>query len=237
MAVADLFLPFSLFYSFGVILLITKYIRGFWFHILELVSWNYPSRGTTLEASLIPPRLIAGLWQEQLERWLCMQGTVEANEILLQASKLPQQCFDIHLTPREENAKGKRSSTSMETANQANEGKEQRKERRLRDRGTEYKSKTDLMFHCLVCHGTMAALNPTPAILCDFSPLLPLLLSNACFCFASPVVGSGIPAQWGPYNWEPCLLFSPLPPTSSPFHFFPPLISSLFPPLNIWTGF
>lgn len=29
--------------------------------------------------------------------------------------ELPQQCFDIHLTPREENAKGKRSSTSMET--------------------------------------------------------------------------------------------------------------------------
>lgn len=48
------------------------------------------------------------------------------------------------------------------------------------------------------------------------------------FCPAlSPGVGSGIPAQWGPYNWEPCLLFSPLPPTSSPFH-FPPLISYLY---------
>ncbi len=33
-----------------------------------------------------------------------MQGTMEANEILLQASELPQQCFDIHLTLREENA-------------------------------------------------------------------------------------------------------------------------------------
>lgn len=29
-------------------------------------------------------------------------GTIEANEILLQASELPQRCFDIHLTPREE---------------------------------------------------------------------------------------------------------------------------------------
>lgn len=35
-----------------------------------------------------------------------MLGTMEANEILLQASKLPQHCFDIHITPREENAKG-----------------------------------------------------------------------------------------------------------------------------------
>lgn len=34
--------PLSLFYTFGVILLITKCIRGFWFHILELVSLNYP---------------------------------------------------------------------------------------------------------------------------------------------------------------------------------------------------
>lgn len=66
-----------------------------------------------------------------------MLGTMEANEILLQASKLPQQCFDIHLTPREENAKGKRSSTSVETANQAKEGREARKEKRLRDGGTE----------------------------------------------------------------------------------------------------
>lgn len=62
-----------------------------------------------------------------------MLGTVEANEILLQASKLPQQCFDIHLTPREENAKGKRSSTSMaQTANQAEGGREARKEEKLR---------------------------------------------------------------------------------------------------------
>lgn len=51
-----------------------------------------------------------------------MPGTTEANEILLQASELPQQCFDIHLTPREENAKGKRSSTGVETANQAKGG-------------------------------------------------------------------------------------------------------------------
>lgn len=69
-----------------------------------------------------------------------MQGTMEANEILLQASKLPQHCFDIHLTPREENVKGKRSSTSVETANQAKEGREARKEKRLRD-GVEIKNR------------------------------------------------------------------------------------------------
>lgn len=44
------------------------------------------------------------------------------------------------------------------------------KEREM-DGGTEYKSKTDYEFHCLVCHGSLAAPNPTPAILCDFSPL------------------------------------------------------------------
>lgn len=64
------FLAVFLFLLFGVILLITKYIRGFGFHILELVYLNYPSRGTTLQASLLPPWLIAGLWQELLERWL-----------------------------------------------------------------------------------------------------------------------------------------------------------------------
>lgn len=41
MVVADSVL-FSVFYTFGVILLITKCIRGFWFHILELVPLNYP---------------------------------------------------------------------------------------------------------------------------------------------------------------------------------------------------
>lgn len=46
----------------------------------------------------------------------------------------------------------------------------------------EEKSKTDLVFHCLVCHGTRAAPNPTPAILCDFSPL-PSSQMRA-FCFA-----------------------------------------------------
>lgn len=94
---------------------------------------------------------------------------MEANEILLQASKLSHYCFDIHLTPRGENAKGKRSSTGMEMASRAKKW-EGGKEREM-DGGTEYKSKTDYEFHCLVCHGSLAAPNPTPAILCDFSPL------------------------------------------------------------------
>ncbi len=41
MVVAD-FVSLSFFYTFGVILHTTKCIRGFWFHILELVSLNYP---------------------------------------------------------------------------------------------------------------------------------------------------------------------------------------------------
>lgn len=76
-------------------------------------------------------------------------------------------------------------------------------------------------------------------MLCDFLPSLPSLLKcMLLFCpVLSPEASSGIPAQWGPYNWEPCLLFSPLPSISSPFHFFALLISSLFPPLSIWTAF
>lgn len=70
-----------------------------------------------------------------------MLVTMEANEILLRASKLPQRCFDIHLTSREENAKGKRNSVSVETANQAKEGREGRKGKRLRDGGLEIKNR------------------------------------------------------------------------------------------------
>lgn len=66
-----------------------------------------------------------------------MLGTVEANEILLQASMLPQYCFDIHLTPREENAKGGKEQHKRGTAHQAKEGREARKEKRLRDGGIE----------------------------------------------------------------------------------------------------
>lgn len=50
-----------------------------------------------------------------------MLGTTEANDILLQASELPQYCFDIHLTPRGENAEGSSSSTGVETAKQGKE--------------------------------------------------------------------------------------------------------------------
>lgn len=77
MVVAD-FLPLSLFYTSGVILLITKCIRGFWFHILEQVSLNYPLPFQGYRPagySLIPPQLIAGLWQELRENGgCCMLG-------------------------------------------------------------------------------------------------------------------------------------------------------------------
>lgn len=56
--------------------------------------------------------------------------------------------------------------------------------------------------------------------------------SHACFCFAGPVAGCGIPAQWALYNWESCLLFSP-PPHFLTFFIFP----LRYPPLNIWTDF
>lgn len=127
----------------------------------------------------------------------------------------------IFISHQEEkkNAKGNRSSTSMETANQAKRRAGGTDIKGLRDGGMEWKSKTDLMFPCLVCHGTLGAPDPTPAIFLCPSPSP---CSHACFCFACPVAGCGIPAQWAPYNWVPCLLFSPLPPTSSPFHFFPP---------------
>lgn len=80
------------------------------------------------------------------------------------------------------------------------------------------------VFHFSVCHGTLW-LHQIPLLLFSviFLLCLPILLKcMLLFCpMLSPEAGSGIPAQWGPYNWEPCLLFSPLPPTSSPFHFFP----------------
>lgn len=50
-----------------------------------------------------------------------------------------------------------------------------------------------------------------------------------------PGAGCGIPTQWGPYNWEPCLLFSP--PLLPHLFIFLPLISSLVPSLNMWTVF
>lgn len=132
---------------------------------LELGFLNYPCRGTTLQASLVSPPLIVGLWQEQLDqRLLARRPISEASEILLQASKLAQQRFDIRLTPKEEkNAKGNRSSTSIETANQARRREGGTDSKGLRDGGMEWKSKTDLMLPCLVCHGTLAAPDPTPA--------------------------------------------------------------------------
>lgn len=146
-----------------------------------------------------------------------MQGTMEANEILLQAYELPQHRFDIHLTPREENAKGKRNSTSMEMANPAEEGREAR----LRD-GAEIKNRP-----CVALFGLSwdpgCTKSHSYTILCVSLPSLPTLLKcTLLFCPApSPGASRGIPAQWGPYNWEPCLLFSPLPLASLPFHFFP----------------
>lgn len=133
MVVAD-FLPLSLFYTSGVILLITKCIRGFWFHILERVSLNYPlpfQGYRPAGCSLIPPRLIAGLWQELRENGGCCMlgdhGGQWDSAAGLQAA--PAVLWYSSHTKRRKNAKGeKRSSTSAETANQAKrrEGGEER---------------------------------------------------------------------------------------------------------------
>lgn len=67
-----------------------------------------------------------------------MLGTMEANEILLQASKLPQHCFDIHITPRKENAKGEKEQQRRGNGEgKLKKGREARKEKRLRDGGIE----------------------------------------------------------------------------------------------------
>lgn len=79
------FSPVALCNSFGVILLITKYIRGFWFHILEQVSLNYTSRGTHPAGSPHPPTVDCRGCGREENSGCCMLGTVEANEILLQA--------------------------------------------------------------------------------------------------------------------------------------------------------
>lgn len=117
---------------------------------------------------------------------------------------------------KKKKAKGNRSSTSIRTANQAKRRAGGTDRKGLRDGLMECKSKTDLTLPCLVCHGTLAAPDPTSAIF--FLCPSPSPRSHACFCFAIPVTGCGILAQYAPYNWEPCLLFSPLPPNSLPFH-------------------
>lgn len=52
----------------------------------------------------------------------------------------------------------------MKTANQAKRREGGTDRKGLRDEGMGRKSKTDLMFPCLVCHGTLAAPDPAPAI-------------------------------------------------------------------------
>lgn len=69
--------------------------------------------------------------------------------------------------------RGERSSE--EIADQVEEWREVGRQGRLRDRGIQSKSKTDLAFRRLVCLGTLAPPNPTPHCLCvcvcEFSAL------------------------------------------------------------------
>lgn len=92
------------------------------------------------------------------------------------------------------------------------------------------KSKTDPVLQCLVCHGTLAAQIPVLPFCVIFIPPPSRLFFQCMLLFCPmrrPTAASGIPAQWGPYNWESCLLFSPLPPHFLTFFIFSPLICSL----------
>lgn len=77
--------------------------------------------------------MIAGVVAEKKTVAAACWGRSRPMRFCCRPFELPQQCFDIHLTPREGNAKGKRSSTSMETVktkkkkNQANEGKRKKR--------------------------------------------------------------------------------------------------------------
>lgn len=119
----------------------------------------------------------------------------------------------------------------METANQAKRREGGTDRNGLRDEGMEWKSKTDLMFPCLVWHGTLAAPDPTPA---TFLSALHLLLAHM-HSFVLPV-------QWLAVGF----LHSELLITGSHVscsHLFPPLPHLFifppfrYPPLNIWTDF
>lgn len=88
----------------------------------------------------------------------------------------------------------------------------------------EWKSKTDLKFPCLVCHGTLDAAVPTPAIfICA-----PHLLLAHMHAFVLPVQWQAVGfVHSGLLITESHVSCSHLsPPTSSPFHsppqiFFP----------------
>lgn len=106
----------------------------------------------------------------------------------------------------------------METANQAKRREGGTDRKGLRDEGMGRKSKTDLMFPCLVCHGTLAAPDPAPAIF--FSA--PHLLLVHIHSFVLPV-------QWQAVGF----LHSGLLITGSHVscsHLFPPLPHLFIPP-------
>lgn len=62
-------------------------------------------------------------------------------------------------------------------------------------------------------------------------PPLSSLPSSIAFVLLCAYSRQGIPSQWGPYNWEPSLLFSPqLPLRSSPLHLFHSIIQLALTP-------
>lgn len=80
-------------------------------------------------------------------------------------------------------------------------------------------STAGLVSDCSSCPGT-SRLQPIPSSaifpplifsLAFFLLLSFFLVSLSLFFALCPGASREIPAQWGPYNWKPCLLFSPLP--------------------------
>lgn len=92
----------------------------------------------------------------------------------------------------------------------------------------EWKSKTDLMFPCLVCHGTLDAPVPAPAIFIS----APHLLLAHMRAFGLPVQRQAVGFLHSGLLITGSHVSCSHPPTSSPFH--SPL---RYPSLNIWTDF
>lgn len=110
----------------------------------------------------------------------------------------------------------------METANQAKRRAGETDRKGLRDGGMEWKSKTDLMFPSLVCHGTLVAPDPAPAILFSSAPHLLLAHMHAFV----------LPVQWQAVGFLHSGLFitGSRVSCSHPLHF---LTFFIFPPSDI----
>lgn len=191
-----------------------------------------PSVGAALQAKLIL-QLTVVLWQ--LQRWPLKvgdHGSQWDSAAGLQA--VPTLLWYSYHTERR-NAKGERSSTSREIANQAKDGREreggnQGKRKHGEMKPLKWNQKQTLCCNVWFVMGPWLPKSQSCHFVWFLSPPPSLLFFQCMLLFCPmrrPTAASGIPAQWGPYNWESCLLFSPLPPHFLTFFIFSPLICSL----------